>query len=123
VLAVLIPIIVVVCCTDEVDVLTTILPFPVADPTVFPSSALLPPMLMPEPVILIPVNAMEFAEVGMEVIAMEAIVFLLISETGAALVVCNKIPSNETFPELEEYCAMAPDARLALPPIELFNME
>ena len=123
VLAVLMPIIFVENSGDVVDVLTTMLPLPVVEPTIFPSAALLPPMLMLEPVMLIPVKAAEFAAVGREVIAIEATVFRLISETGAALVVCSKIPSKETLPELEAYSAAAPETSGPLPPIELFKIE
>ena len=73
-------------------VVTAIDPLLPAEPIVFPSPEELPPIVIPEPFVSIPIKASEPAAVGTEETDIAAITFPLMLEAGVALVVVNNIP-------------------------------
>jgi len=75
-----------------VEVVIDIDPFDVLEPMVLPSPGLLPPIVMPEPLVSMPVNVFEEAAVGTEDRLIEAIVFPLITDAGKPAVVVNCMP-------------------------------
>ena len=86
------PITLVLYVADEVEVLIMMLPLTAVEPIIFPSAAVLPPIVIPEPVVEMPEKVFELTAAGMEEIETPAIVLLLMTETGKALVVDNNIP-------------------------------
>lgn len=78
---------------DEVVAVLTIIELLVAEaPMIFPSPAKLPPMLIPDPLVSMPVNTLDAAAVGIAVIEIAATVFPLMVDGGEALEVVNEIP-------------------------------
>ncbi len=105
----------------NVDVLVVVVmatePLAVFEPMVFPSPDKIPPILIPEPLVSIPIKTLaDEAAVGTAETDMLAMVFPVIRETGKALAVVNKIPWKDKIPT-EEYEAIVPEARAAFPPI------